>query len=203
MSPKMYQIPLDEARVIGEGILSLLGGLSTRAEVAGSVRRRRPVVHDIDIVLIPQLFAFPDRVLMRLKESWPDMKILRKGPKIVGVTLYQGVSVDIYASEDRYWGTHLLRWTGSTAHNIKLCSRARGLGLKLAVSRGVLETRNIQGVVKEGALIASRTEKDIFEALKMDYVAPEDREDDTRASARTRQRVREKFVKDLLKEKEE
>ena len=176
MSPKMYQIPLDEAQAIGEVILSLLGGLYTRIEIAGSIRRRRPVVHDIDIVMIPQLFAFPDRVLIRLKERWPDLEILRKGPKLVGVTLYQGVSVDIYASETKYFGTHLLRWSGSTQHNIKLCTRARALGLKLAVSRGVLETRNIQGVLKAGKLIASRTEEAIFEALKMDYVPPEERE---------------------------
>ena len=200
MSPKMYRVPLEEAERIGRNILELLEGLYTRIEIAGSIRRRRPVVHDIDIVLIPQLFAFPDRVIMRLKERWPDLEILRKGPKIVGVTLYHGMSVDIYASETRYFGTHLLRWTGSTEHNIKLCSRARALGLKLAVSRGVLIAPNVQGKIIEGKLIASRTEEDIFEALKMDFVAPEDREDDTRANPRTRQRAREKFAKDLLKE---
>jgi len=169
MSPKYYKIPLDEARRIGEEILSVLSGLYSRAEVAGSVRRRRPVVHDLDIVLIPQLFAFPDMVIMRLKSRWPDLEILRKGPRLAGVTLYQGVSVDLYASEDRFFGTHLLRWTGSTEHNIKLCSRARALGLKLVVSRGVM---------KGGAVIASETEKEIFEALKMDYVPPEEREVD-------------------------
>ena len=172
----MYKIPLEEAREIADVILSLLGGLYTRIEVAGSVRRRRPVVHDLDFVMIPQLFAFPDRVIMRLKERWPDLEILRKGPKIVGLTLYHGLSVDIYASETRYFGTHLLRWTGSTEHNIKLCARARALGLKLAVSRGVLIAPNVGGVIKEGKLIASRTEEDIFEALRMDFVAPEERE---------------------------
>lgn len=163
----MYQIPLEEAQAIGEVILSLLGGLYVKAELAGSIRRRKPIVHDIDIVLIPEMFTYPARIIMRLKERWPDLEILRKGPKIIGLTLYQGMNVDIYASEDRYWGTHLLRWTGSREHNIKLCSRARALGLKLAISRGV---------EREGVVFASRTEEDIFEALKMDYVAPEDRE---------------------------
>lgn len=167
MSPKIYSLPLDEARRIGEEIMSRLSGLYTRAEIAGSVRRRRPVVHDIDIVLIPQLFAFPDRIIMKLKERWPDLVILRKGPKIIGVSLYRGVNVDFYASEERFFGTHLLRWTGSTEHNIKMCSQARRLGLKLAVSRGV---------IRGGRVIASRTEEEIFEALKMDYVSPEDRE---------------------------
>jgi DNA polymerase (family 10) len=167
MSPKMYNIPLEEAEEIGRSILGKLQGLYTKAEIAGSVRRQRPIVHDIDIVLIPQLFAFPDRILIKLKERWPNLEILRKGPKIIGVNLYQGVSVDIYASEDRFWGTHLLRWTGSTAHNIRLCNRAISLGLKFAVSRGVQRGSNV---------IASRTEEAIYEALELDYLAPEDRE---------------------------
>ena len=167
MSPKMHKIHLEEAYNIGLELLEEIEELYTRAEIAGSVRRRRKFVHDIDIVLIPQLFAFPDRVIMKLGEKWPDLKVLRKGPKIVSLVLRAGVSVDLYASENRYFGTHLLRWTGSTEHNIKLCSRARALGLKLAVSRGV---------ERDGQVIASRTEEDIFEALKMDYVAPEDRE---------------------------
>ena len=176
MSPKMHRMSWMEAVMIWEEILETIMELCVRVAVAGSVRRRRPVVHDIDIVLIPQLFAFPDRIVMKLRERWPDLEVLRKGPKIVSLTLREGVSVDLYASETRYFGTHLLRWTGSTKHNIKLCSRAKALGLKLAVSRGVLKMKIIQGVEKEGKLIASRTEEDIFEALKMDYVAPEDRE---------------------------
>ena len=135
MSPKMYRIPLEEAEKIGREILETLRGLYSRAEVAGSVRRRRPVVHDLDIVLIPELFAFPGMILIRLKERWPELVILRQGAKIIGATLYHGVNVDIYSSSDRFWGTHLLRWTGSTEHNIKLCSRARALGLKLAPLR--------------------------------------------------------------------
>ena len=174
MSPKMRKIHLEEAYNIGLEILEEIEELYTKAEIAGSVRRRRKFVHDIDIVLIPQLFAFPDRVIMKLRERWPDLEVLRKGSKIVSLMLREGVnidqggvSVDLYASETRYFGTHLLRWTGSKEHNIKLCSRARALGLKLAVSRGV---------ERDGQVIASRTEEDIFKALKMDYVAPEERE---------------------------
>jgi len=196
MSPKMHRMSLEEGQRIGEEILETIRELCIRVEVAGSVRRRRPYVHDLDIVLIPQLFAYPDRIIMKLRERWPDLEVLRKGQKIVSLTLREGVHVDLYASETRYFGTHLLRWTGSTEHNIKLCSRAKALGLKLAVSRGVLEMREKEGVWKEGKLIASRTEEDIFEALKMDYVPPEEREDDTR------KRAREKFVKELEKERE-
>lgn len=167
MSPKYYRIPLDEAREIGAEILTVLHGLYSRAEICGSVRRRRPIVHDLDIVLIPQLFAFPDQTIMRLKARWPDLVILRKGPRLAGVTLYQGVNVDLYASEERFFGMHILRWTGSAEHNIMLARRAKTLGLKLAVSRGLM---------KGGAVIASKTEAEIFEALKMDYVPPEERE---------------------------
>ena len=169
MSPKYYKIPLDEARRIGEEIRMLLQELTTRIEVAGSVRRRRPVVHDLDIVLIPQVFAFPDMIIMKLKERWPDLVILRKGERLAGVTLYQGVDVDLYSSNDQSFGMHLLRWTGSAEHNIMLARRARTLGLKLAVSKGV---------ERDGQVIASRTEAEIFKALKMDFIPPEEREVD-------------------------
>jgi DNA polymerase (family 10) len=56
---------------------------------------------------------------------------------------------------------------GSIEHNIKLCSRARAMGMMLSAA---------QGVIKEGKVIASRTEEEIFKALELEYIRPEDRE---------------------------
>ena len=66
------------------------------------------------------------------------------------------------------WGILLLIRTGSSEHNIKLCNLAIRKGYRLAYSQGLLN--------EEGEVIASRTEREVFQALGLDYVSPEDRE---------------------------
>jgi DNA polymerase (family 10) len=77
------------------------------------------------------------------------------------------VQVDFYAATEKTWGVLLLIRTGSTQHNIKLCSWAKSMGLMLSAK---------DGVIKNGKVIASQTEEDIFKALCMEYVPPEKRE---------------------------
>ena len=106
--------------------------------------------------------------------------VVKAGPELITVTLphqagssipfgvrYANVQVDIYRATPKTWGVLTLIRTGSKEHNIKLCSRAKGMGLMLSAK---------DGVVYEGRVIASETEEDIFKALGMDYVPPEKRE---------------------------
>jgi DNA polymerase (family 10) len=75
--------------------------------------------------------------------------------------------VDIYRARPETWGVLLLIRTGSIEHNIKLCSRARAMNMMLSAKKGV---------IKDGKVVASRTEEEIFKALEMDFVEPEKRE---------------------------
>jgi len=77
------------------------------------------------------------------------------------------LQVDIYRATPKTWGVLTLIRTGSTQHNIKLCSWAKSMGLMLSAK---------DGVIKDGQVIASRTEEEIFKALCLEYVAPEQRE---------------------------
>lgn len=161
----MIRFAYEEARSLGERILEIIAPLVTRAEIAGSVRRKKDLVHDIDIVVIPNILAFPGMMANKIK-SHLGGAVVKAGPKILSMIVL-GRQVDLYAATEETWGVNLLRWTGSKEHNIKLCSRARRMDMKLAVSRGL---------EKDGKVIASRTEEEIFEALELPWISPEERE---------------------------
>ncbi len=76
-------------------------------------------------------------------------------------------TVDIYRATPETWGVLLLIRTGSIDHNIKLCSRAKRMGMMLSAKRGV---------IKDGNVVACEREQDIFRALDMRYIPPERRE---------------------------
>jgi len=170
-------IMAEKAQSLADEVVSNIRDLVKRIEVAGSLRRRKPMVHDIDIVLIPvegricetgfmsAIPVFPTAIAMRLGEAM-DAELLKKGEKLLQMRI-RDVQVDIYASCPRQWGVHLLRWTGSRRHNIELCKRAQELGLKLAVS---------EGLKRDDEVVASWSEVEIFEALQLPFREPWERE---------------------------
>jgi len=152
---------LRDAEALATRVIAVISPYCERVQVAGSVRRKRPEVHDIDIVLIPKSLHFASIV----KALDPE-KVLLQGPKLTRL-LVEGVQVDLCVATPETWGAILLIRTGSPEHNIRLCSIARSRGMKLSAARGV---------IKEGRVVASRTEEEIFQALGIDYVPPENRE---------------------------
>jgi DNA polymerase (family 10) len=184
-------LKLDSAVVLANRVLEALSPLCDRVEVAGSIRRQKPEVNDIDIVAIPDYsdYRIPDPFnntvkTMRLDptETWKKHipEVLMKGPlKLLGHQFGQelmrfsfrdGFQVDIYRARPETWGVILLVRTGSKEHNVKLCSLARSKGWKLSASQGVV-TQEGFGEVK-----ASKTEEEIFAALGLPFVEPKDRE---------------------------
>lgn len=160
-------IALEDARDLARRVLEIISTDTERIEVAGSIRRKKLQVHDVDIVLIPKNFTFPWKFANKLKAQM-GAKLIKSGTKLVSLEI-EKVQVDLYKSNVDAWGIHLLRWTGSADHNIFLAKRAQKLGLKLAVS---------VGVTKLGEVIASRTEREVFHALELDYIPPEERDFD-------------------------
>lgn len=154
----------ETAEKVAAAVVRRLSPYCHRIEVAGSIRRRRPRVNDIDIVLIPKdPWNLHHEILGLCKPHQPKMS----GSKIMRITV-NGIDIDIYFTDDKAWGMILLVRTGSTDHNIYLASRAKKLGLHFSVARGVEDAK--------GEVIASRTEEEIFAALGLDYLPPERRE---------------------------
>jgi len=155
----------DFANELAGRVLKTIEPHIVKGQIAGSIQRKKKQVHDVDIVIIPKPFTFTGVIPTTLIKEL-GAEILRSGPKILAVTI-DGNQVDIYAANEQDWGIQILRWTGSKEHNIWLCNRAIDKGMKLAVSHGL---------EKEGKVIASRSEEDIFKVLELPWIEPAERE---------------------------
>ncbi len=154
-------IELERAQKIGGEVIKRLSPYCSRIEIAGSVRRKRPEVNDIDLVLIPSdLWKLHSAIMGLGSVKMSGMKIQRV---MVGI-----VQVDLYFASEETWGTLLLIRTGSTENNILLCTMARGRGWQLKASgEGLLD--------ENGQRIAGDTEASIFEALEVPWQEPWER----------------------------
>lgn len=152
---------LEFAKNTAAELMAELSPCTTRIEVAGSIRRQRPTVRDIDLVLIPKNQGLLDNKLRELGCQFGGPKIRR--------LVYKGALVDIYIATPETWAALLLIRTGSTRHNVRLCTRARSLGLQLKADG--------QGLVDYlGKRVAGDTEESIFTALGLPFKPPEERE---------------------------
>lgn len=163
-----------EAMPIAERIRAQLAPMCERIEIAGSLRRQRPNVNDIDLVILPKAGQL-DAIKARCEQR---CKVVKDGEQNYIVRLPNDWQLDIFfaraAVKDLLqtvpgnWGTLLLCRTGSTAHNIFLVEHAKRLGLTWNPYKGVLDA--------DGYVIASEDEAEIFEALGLEFIAPERRE---------------------------
>lgn len=134
-------------------------------EVAGSIRRLRPRVHDVDLVFNP--IAPPAEELRLRCLMMPNIQVLKWGPKLAGIT-YCGVPIDLYFSTPETFHTLLLIRTGSKENNIRLCSIAKAKGWKLHASGdGLFNER--------GERIAGDSERSIYDALGVPWQEPWER----------------------------
>ena len=179
---KKNAITLAVAKLEAEALCQAVRDVCERIEIAGSIRRKKPFVHDIDIVAIPRfelsnsntLFADPERINL-LDQKLAELTSLGRFSTIAGgKKIYRlkstaaAIPVDLYVAEPKTWATLLLIRTGSREHNIYLCSLARRLGMQLKADGS--------GLYREGKIIASNSEEEIFRALGLDSIPPENRE---------------------------
>ena len=150
------------AAKVGDEIVEVIADLCTAIEVFGSIRRKRPKVHDIDMALIPKPFLWSGTILNRLKKHFEakgvDFYLHKAGPGMAQIWLDYDLCVDIWVATASNWGLIRLLKTGSALHNIKLSSIAKRQGKKIT------------------ELPDMTTERAIFEELGLDYVPPEERE---------------------------
>ena len=155
------KIALERAQKVADAVVKHLSPYCERIEVAGSIRRRKPWVNDVDLVLIPKDPWNLHGELMKLGQ------LKMSGKKIMRV-MVGSTQVDIYAADENTWATLLLIRTGSKENNIRLCSRAKDMGWHLAASG--------DGLFDEtGRRIAGDTEISIYNALGLPYQEPRER----------------------------
>lgn len=135
-----------------------------RVEVAGSFRRMRETVGDLDILVA----AAADNDAMARFVAYDEVaEVLSQGPTRASVVLKSGLQVDLRLVEAAAWGAALCYFTGSRAHNIELRRLAQATGLKL----------NEYGLFRGRERIAGESEAAVYAALGLPWIPPELRED--------------------------
>ncbi len=160
--------PIGKVLPIVNEILGYLSGHAPvgRLNVAGSIRRWKETIGDIDILSTSK---DPGAVMGVFTRMPFTKEVLMKGPTKSSVVLEGGLQVDIRVVDEASYGAALAYFTGSKAHNIRLREIAVKAGLKL----------NEYGVFREkdNCKVGGRTEEEVYEILKLQFVPPEMRED--------------------------
>jgi DNA polymerase (family X) len=158
---KRFKLSVAEAEA--EALVAFLrdGG---RVVVAGSYRRRRDTVGDLDVVVTAADGAAVGDKLTRYENV---AEVLAHGSTRTTVVLRSGLQVDVRAVPDASYGAALMYFTGSQAHNIALRAIAAHRGWKL----------NEYGLFSGRRRIASATEEEIYKKLGLVFIPPELRED--------------------------
>ena len=150
---------------IARDICTMLEPVAERVTYAGSLRRMKESVHDIDILVASQN---PEEAMAAFREMPSIASTLVQGPTKTSVLIAGDLQVDLRVVEPRSWGAALAYFTGSKNHNIRMRERAMKRGLKL----------NEYGLV-DGSdnVVASVEEEDIYRALELPLIPPVLRED--------------------------
>ena len=159
------RLRLDAAEQIAQGLVNYLQRISgvKSVEVAGSFRRRRDTVGDLDILVTCRANT---PVMQRFVKYDAVAGVLSQGTTRSSVRLHSGVQVDLRVVPAVSRGAALYYFTGSKAHNIAVRKLAVQAGLKI----------NEYGVFRGDRRIAGRTEPDVFAAVNLPWIEPELRE---------------------------
>ena len=151
------------ARAIVEYLKAGGGGGIDEIDVAGSFRRRKETIGDLDIVVSCRN---PADVIARFAKFGEVTHVASQGETRSTVLLSSGLQVDLRVVEPAAFGAAMQYFTGSQAHNIELRKIAQAKQLKL----------NEYGVFRGSKCISGRTEHEVYAALGLDWIPPEMRE---------------------------
>jgi DNA polymerase (family 10) len=182
------RILLSEADALAAPLLEHLRGAPgiVRVEVAGSVRRRRDTIGDLDLLAATER---PDDLIARFV-AYPDFaKILAHGKTRCAGELLRGLQVDLRIVAPESFGAALYYFTGAKAHTIAVRAIARKRELKI----------NEYGVFRDEQRIAGATEDEVFASVGLPYIPPELRENRGEIEAAREQRLPELVALDNLR----
>lgn len=157
---------MPEIKMIEQRLQKLKG--VKRAVVAGSVRRRKETIGDVDILVVSE----QPKPVMDFFVSMPEViHVYAHGPTKSAVKIKSGMDVDVRVVSPESYGAALNYFTGSKSHNVALREIALKKGYKL----------NEYGLYKQMAkgkerMVAGKAEEELYRALGMDYIEPEMRE---------------------------
>ncbi len=175
--------------IAAEEMVDCLSGYCERVMIAGSLRRKREEVNDIELLYVPKFTRITNpndmfnTVEVDLASQFLDgllkANLLAKrpnkngvfawGPKNkLGIHVPSGIAVDFFATDKEKWWVALVIRTGGKDTNLKLTTGAQRKGRSLnAYGYGVTNS--------DGSITAATSERHVFELCGVDYLEPEDR----------------------------
>jgi len=186
MADVQHKMSLERARQIAEVIAKTLRPGCDRIEIAGSIRREKPEVGDIEIVAIPHLSydlcgqpdggTFLNQILGRLEDE-KRLHCLKGGNKYRQyVVLKANCKLDLFLVEAATWGCQLVIRTGPAEFSRRLVTlQSQGglcqAGLRFEHGRLVRESN----LGRQAELLDTREESDVFRELGLAWIEPRDR----------------------------
>ena len=163
---KSDRISYSDASIAADDLLSHMRACADleRLEVAGSFRRGRETIGDLDIVAAS---PNPSAVLRRFLSFPAIVRTLGAGETRASVVLSSGLQVDVRVVPRASWGAALVYFTGSQAHCVHIRRVAQNLGLLL----------NEYGLYRGAEVLAGREEEEVYRSLGLPWIQPELRED--------------------------
>ena len=153
----------EEAQALVEKLKGMKG--VTDASAAGSFRRLRDTVKDLDLVAASKR---PEEVIRAFKEMPEVKEVIASGETKAVLLLTSGLQVDLIVVPPESFGAALVHATGSWAHNLRVRSLARELGF-IANEYGIFEE-------KSGKRLGGNTEEEYYKLLNLPWIPPELRE---------------------------
>jgi len=157
----LFSEAYSEANLLKQYLLKT--GLVIRCEIAGSIRRKKEIVKDIDILATTDN---PQKLMESFVEYEKTKDVIVRGDTKTSITLGSGINADLRVVKDEEYPYALHHFTGSKEHNTTMRHRAKRMGIKM----------NEYGLFKGDTLIKCQDEEEIFRKLNLSYIPPEIRE---------------------------
>ncbi|GMV94150.1 MAG: DNA polymerase/3'-5' exonuclease PolX [Candidatus Hydrogenedentota bacterium] len=135
-----------------------------RIEIAGSLRRKKEIIKDIDILASSK---HPEKLMKRFVKAENVERVTGHGDTKSSVILKSGIAADLRVVSDEEFPYALHHFTGSKEHNVAMRQRAKDMDLKM----------NEYGLFRGEKNVKCKDEAAIFKELKLPYIPPELRED--------------------------
>lgn len=168
-SGNQERISLKEASLLASDLLEQIVHFKgiVRCAVAGSIRRKKETIGDIDIIVCTEASNRKNIVELIAHCSGVKKTLLKGDTKLSVMLAYKNFHADFRIVEESEFGAALLYFTGSKEHNVQLRLLAKKRGLKL----------NEYGVfrIDTGKRIAGRTEEEVYKTIGLRFIIPEER----------------------------
>ena len=192
--------PRAEALVVASELVAAMQPGCSRIVIAGSIRRERPTVGDVEILYVPSITEDPDREDMfrtrkfnladEIIEQLEGSGVLARRKNKLGSEMFgpknklmvhvpSGIPVDLFSTTEENWWVSLVVRTGSKETNLRLTTGAIKLGRTLkAYGPGVemIDPHTIDGsFYRAGEMIHATSERDVFRLCGVEYLEPNQR----------------------------